>query len=76
MKRTGIIILVIGALITAITVFQLTFTTSKKVVDIGELQINQKETHSLPWPPIIGATIMAVGAGAYLLGIKRRSIAS
>jgi hypothetical protein len=71
MKKIGIILLIIGALITAVTVLQLTLTTSKKVVDIGELEINKKETHRLPWPPIIGVTIMAIGAGAYLLGVKR-----
>jgi UDP-N-acetylmuramyl pentapeptide phosphotransferase/UDP-N-acetylglucosamine-1-phosphate transferase len=75
MKKIGLSLLVIGALITAITVFQLTFTTSEKIVDVGELQINQRKSHSLPWPPIVGVTIMAVGAGAYLLSLKR-SIAS
>jgi hypothetical protein len=71
MKKTGIILLAIGALITAVTVFQLTFTTSEKIVNMGELEINQRKSHSLPWPPIVGATIMAIGAGAYLLSLKR-----
>jgi hypothetical protein len=69
MKKTGAILFIIGVLITVFTVFP--FTTSKKVVDIGDLEISQKETYSLPWKPIVGATIMAVGLCFYLIGTKR-----
>jgi hypothetical protein len=71
MKKAGALLFVIGALITVLTVFPFTFTTNKKIVDIGELEIHQKESHSLPWKPIVGATIMAVGLCFYLIGTKR-----
>jgi hypothetical protein len=71
MKKTGTILFIIGALVTVLTVFPFSFTTNKKIVDIGELEIHKKESHSLPWKPIVGATIMAVGLGFYLVGVKR-----
>ncbi len=66
MKRIGIIILVIGAGITLMTLFG--FVTKEKVVDIGKLEITHNKRHGLDWSPIIGITVMAVGAGVYLLG--------
>ncbi len=40
MKKTGAIILVVGALITTLTAFNFTFTTKENVVDAGNFQIN------------------------------------
>lgn len=71
MKKTGVILLIIGALITIITGLNLTFSTQEKIVDIGELEINARQKHRLAWSPMVGLAIMAVGGGAYLLGSKR-----
>lgn len=71
MKKAGVIILVIGALITVFTGLNFTYSTTENIVDAGNFQINQRKTHSLPWPPIIGIAVMAIGGGAYMLGIKR-----
>jgi uncharacterized membrane protein YiaA len=71
MKKTGVILLIIGALITVITGLNLTFSTQEKIVDVGDLQINARQKHRLSWSPLVGIAIMAVGGGAYLLGSKR-----
>lgn len=71
MKKAGAIIFVVGAFITALTVFNFTFTTKENIVDAGDFQINQRKKHSMPWPPIVGVTIIVVGGGIYLLGSKR-----
>ena len=69
MKKAGILILIVGL---AITVFTgLSFVTTEKVVDIGDLEINARRNHSLAWSPMIGVMVMAVGVGIYLLGKKR-----
>lgn len=71
MKKTGLVLLAIGALITIFSAFDFVFFTRENVVDIGDLQINARKKHSIPWSPLVGVATMAVGAGAYLLGTKR-----
>lgn len=69
MKKAGIIILLVGLTLTLFT--GLNFITREKVVDIGELEIMANRNRSIRWSPIIGVSMMAVGAGLYLLGSKR-----
>ncbi len=69
MKKTGLIILVIGLLITIFTGFN--FVTKKKVVDIGKLEIIKDENHYMSWSPLVGIVVMVVGAGVYLFGEKK-----
>lgn len=68
MKRTGVIVLVIGVLITVFTGFS--FITREKVVDLGELEITQNKNHGMSWSPMIGLVVMMVGGGLYLVGVK------
>jgi hypothetical protein len=71
MKKSGIILLALGAMITVIIVLNITFSTRENIVDAGALQINTWQKHSLTWPPFVGVAIMIVGAVVYLLGSKR-----
>jgi hypothetical protein len=70
MKRTGLIIIVIGVLITVFTGFS--FMTREKVVDLGELEITQNRNHGLTWSPLIGVAVMVVGGGVYLVGMNKK----
>lgn len=70
MKRTGLIVLVIGLLITVFTGFN--FMTREKVVDIGELEITQNKKHGITWSPIIGVVVIAIGGGIYLAGMSKK----
>jgi hypothetical protein len=65
MKKAGIIILILGLLVTMFT--GLDFVTREKVVDIGTLEISANKNHSLAWSPVVGVVMMAIGAGFYLL---------
>jgi hypothetical protein len=69
MKKTGLIILILGILITIFTGFQ--FVTKEKVVDIGEIQVTRDKKHSIAWPPILGVAVMIVGGGVMLFGAKK-----
>ena len=69
MKKIGLIIFVIGVLITAVTGFS--YVTREKVVDIGSLEITANERHNLAWSPIVGLVVMAVGGVVYLVGEKK-----
>jgi hypothetical protein len=66
MKKTGLIILAIGLVLTVMSGFN--FYTKEKVVDIGKIEINHNKRHSFDWSPILGISVLVVGAGVYLFG--------
>jgi hypothetical protein len=59
MKTSGIIIILIGLVLTIVTAF--TFFTKEKVVDLGSVEITRSKPHSLNWSPLIGIGIMGLG---------------
>ena len=69
MKKAGIIILMIGLVVTIVT--GLTFVTREKVIDLGKVEINANKKHSLSWSPVVGVVMMTIGAGVYLTGTKK-----
>lgn len=69
MKRAGLIILVIGILITAYTGFN--FVTKEKVVDIGPIEITKEKEHEVTWPSYLGIAVIVLGAGLLIFGNKK-----
>jgi LPXTG-motif cell wall-anchored protein len=69
MKQAGLIIFVIGLLITIFTGFK--YVTRVKVADIGHIQISRSKTHNLTWSPLAGIAVMAVGGVVFLLSRKK-----
>jgi drug/metabolite transporter (DMT)-like permease len=63
MKILGILLIVVG--VVALIYGGFSYTTSKKAVDMGPIQINHKENHSVPLPPVLGV-IAILGGGALL----------
>lgn len=59
MKKAGIVLIVIGALMVVFTGFNL--ITKEKVVDLGPLEINKEEKTPISWSPIIGGVILVAG---------------
>ena len=70
MKPLGIILLVIGVLALAYQGF--TYTTHKKVLDIGPMEATKEERHSVPIPPILGALAL-IGGIVVLISDRRGS---
>lgn len=68
MKKAGIIILILGLVLTLVTT--VTFFTREKIVDMGEIQISANKRHNLNWSPFIGLAVMAVG-GVLMLVPKK-----
>ena len=67
-KRTlGLILLVVGVLALAYQGF--TYTTRKKVVDIGPIQATKEEHHTVPLPPVLG--VLALVGGIIILATDR-----
>ena len=59
MKTFGIVLIVVGIIMILVKGFNL--TTSKKVVDIGPVQVDKQENHWIGWPTYAGAAIAVVG---------------
>lgn len=59
MKTIGIILIIIGLVLTIFTAF--TFFSKEKVVDLGKIEINKDKPHHISWSPIIGIVVMGVG---------------
>lgn len=70
MRITGIILIIIGVL--ALVYQGFTYTQTKKDVQIGSLQINHQEHHSVWVPPVVGAVFVIGGIGALALGGRGR----
>jgi hypothetical protein len=62
----GIALIVIGALVLAYQGFS--YTTNKKAVDVGPIQVNKREHHSVFVPPVIGAIALVGGVAVLLTG--------
>jgi uncharacterized membrane protein len=69
MKVIGIVLVLIGIFSLAYQGF--TYTTQKKVVDLGPIQATKEEHHTVPLPPILGA--LALIGGIVVLVSDRRN---
>jgi drug/metabolite transporter (DMT)-like permease len=59
MKTLGILLIVIGAIMTVFTGFNL--ITKKEVADVGPIEINKTEKTPIYWSPITGAILLVAG---------------
>lgn len=71
MKKTGLIVVVIGLLMTALAGFDL--MTKEKIIDIGRVEITAQKKRLFDWSPLLGLSVMAVGAGIYFFAGKSRT---
>jgi drug/metabolite transporter (DMT)-like permease len=69
MKPLGVILVVLGVL--ALVYQGFTYTTQKKVLDVGPIQATKQEHHTVPLPPILGA--LALIGGVIILVSDRKS---
>jgi hypothetical protein len=71
MKIAGILLIIFG--VAALIYGGFTYTSQKKVLDIGDIHVNRTENHTLPLPPILGIVAIAGGAGMIYFGVKKGS---
>ena len=69
MKIAGILLIIFG--VAALIYGGFTYTSQKKVLDIGDIHVNRSENHTLPLPPILGIVAIAGGAGMIYFGVKK-----
>jgi len=58
-KTLAIVTIIIGAIMIFYTGFN--YVTTKKIVDIGPIEINQQQSHPLQWSPIVGVVLVIGG---------------
>lgn len=68
MKALGVVLIVLGVL--ALAYQGITYTTHKKIVDIGPIQATKEERNTIPLPPILG--VIALVGGVVILAADRR----
>jgi drug/metabolite transporter (DMT)-like permease len=62
----GIVLIVIGVI--SLAYQGITYTTHKKILDIGPIQATKEEHHSIPLPPVIGIVALIGGVAVLALG--------
>jgi hypothetical protein len=70
MKAVGIVLVIMGVLSLAYQGF--TYTTHKKLLDVGPIQATKEEHHSVPIPPILG-TLALIGGVVVLVSDRRNA---
>jgi hypothetical protein len=69
MKTAGIIIIIIGLLMTLSTGF--TYVTKEKVVDLGKLEVTKDNEHNVHWQPYLGIGMIVIGGVVLMLDRKK-----
>jgi hypothetical protein len=69
MKMVGIILIVVG--IAMIILRQVSFTTEKKVADLGPIELNKKEQKTVAWPTYAGIAIAVCGVVVLIAAGKK-----
>lgn len=68
MKITGVILIIVG--IIALIYGGIHYTTQKREVDMGPIQIDKTEHHTIPLSPLVGVACLA-GGGLMVFAGKR-----
>jgi drug/metabolite transporter (DMT)-like permease len=63
MKLVGILLIVLG--VAGLIYGGFSYTSQKRIVDMGPVQVNKTERHSFPVSPLLGI-VAIVGGGALL----------
>jgi hypothetical protein len=64
----GILLIVLGVI--ALTYQGITYTTQKKVVDVGPIHATKDEHKTIPLPPVLGGMALVAGVALLMVGGK------
>lgn len=68
----GIVLIIVG--IIGFAVGGVSFTHSKKDVDVGPLQVSHKETSTFPISPILSTVSLIAGVGLVVVGVRNKAV--
>jgi hypothetical protein len=66
----GAVLVIIG--IISLAYQGLTYTTHKKILDVGPIQATKEEHHTIPLPPIIGVIALLGGVVVLVAGQREQ----
>ena len=66
MKTIGLVILIVGLLMTLYTGYY--YVTKEKVVDLGSVEITKDQPHGTHWSPVVGIVVMVIGGAILISG--------
>ena len=66
MKIAGVVLLIVGVI--ALIYGGIRYTSHKKEVDMGPIQISKTEHHTIPLPPLLGIVCIAAGGALVYAG--------
>jgi drug/metabolite transporter (DMT)-like permease len=69
MKIVGILLIIAGVI--ALVYGGFSYTTKKKDVDVGPLQVSHKQNHTVPLPPILGVVAIIGGGALVYFGARK-----
>jgi hypothetical protein len=69
MKTLGIILIVVGILMFIFSGFS--FNTKEKVADVGPIEINKTEHHTVNWPMYAAGAAVIAGIVVVIAGNKK-----
>ena len=69
-KNAGIVLIVVGILMSLFTGFDL--ITRKEVVDLGSIEINRTEKTPIYWSPVAGLILIGLGS-LVLFSIRKQT---
>ena len=69
LKTIGIILIVIG--VVALIFQGITYTTHKKIIDLGPIQATAEEKKTIPLPPVLGGIALIGGIALLVVGKKQ-----
>jgi len=64
----GIVLIILG--VVALAYQGITYTTHKKVLDLGPIQATKEEHKTIPLPPIVGGLALVGGIALLITGNK------
>ena len=67
-KTTGIVLIVIGAIMLIWTGF--TYTKKEKIIDAGPIQVSADREKTVNWPPYLGGVLIIGGIAIVALSKK------
>lgn len=70
MWKAGIINIVVGLLLTAVTGFS--FVTKERIVEIGDVEITADKKHRVNWSPMAAIAVIVVGGIMIAAGGKEK----
>ena len=68
MKIAGVILMLVG--VAALIYGGFSYTTHKKAVDMGPVQIDRAQHHDVPVPPLMGVAFLAGGGVLLYFGAR------